>query len=91
MTDINLQDIDAVVRIIDAVSARGAFRGPELSSVGAVREKFAAYLQEQAVKQQAQQPAESVEEKAAEDEEKAAEDEGGEEESQPDLDLSKLD
>jgi len=57
MTDINLQDIDAVVRIIDTVSARGAFRGPELTAVGQVREKFAAVLQAEAEKQQAAAPA----------------------------------
>ena len=57
MTDINLQDIDAVVRIIDTVSARGAFRGPELTAVGQVREKFAAVLQAEAQKQQAAAPA----------------------------------
>ena len=57
MTDINLQDVDAVVRIIDTVTARGAFRGPELTAVGGVREKFAAVLQAEAAKQQAAQPA----------------------------------
>ena len=57
MTDINLQDVDAVVRIIDTVSARGAFRGPELTAVGQVREKFAAVLQAEAEKQQAAAPA----------------------------------
>jgi len=57
MTDINLQDIDAVVRIIDTVSARGAFRGPELTAVGQVREKFAGVLQAEAQKQQAAAPA----------------------------------
>lgn len=56
MTDINLQDVDAVVRIIDTVTARGAFRGPELTAVGGVREKFAAVLQAEAAKQQAAQP-----------------------------------
>ena len=57
MTDINLQDVDAVVRIIDTVTARGAFRGPELTAVGQVREKFAGVLQAEAAKQQAAQPA----------------------------------
>ena len=57
MTDINLQDVDAVVRIIDTVTARGAFRGPELTAVGGVREKFAAVLQAEQEKQQAAQAA----------------------------------
>ena len=50
---INLQDIDAVVRVIDAVCARGAIRGPELTSVGTLREKFAGILQEELDKQKA--------------------------------------
>ena len=57
MTDINIQDIDAVVRIIDTVTARGAFRGPELTAVGQVREKFASVVQAEAEKQQAAAPA----------------------------------
>lgn len=57
MTEINLQDVDAVVRIIDTVTARGAFRGPELTAVGGVREKFAAVLQAEQAKQQAAQTA----------------------------------
>lgn len=50
---ITVQDVDAVVRLIDAVSARGAIRGEELTAVGAVRAKFAAVLQEEMAKQQA--------------------------------------
>ena len=49
---ITVQDVDAVVRLIDAVSARGAIRGEELTAVGAVRAKFAAVLQEEMAKQQ---------------------------------------
>lgn len=46
MEDINLNraDIEAVVQIIDVVSERGAFKGGELASVGAVRQKYAAFL-----------------------------------------------
>jgi hypothetical protein len=51
-TAITVQDIDAVVRLIDAVSARGAIRGEELTAVGAIRAKFAAVLQEEMAKQQ---------------------------------------
>jgi len=68
MTDINLQDVDAVVRIIDTVTARGAFRGPELTAVGGVREKFAAVLQAEAAKQQAAQPAPAPAPEAANEE-----------------------
>ena len=50
---ITLQDIDAVVRIIDTVCARGAIRGQEMTAVGTLREKFGALLQVEADKQQA--------------------------------------
>lgn len=50
---ITLQDIDAVVRIIDTVCARGAIRGQEMTAVGSLREKFGALLQAEADKQQA--------------------------------------
>ena len=54
---ITLQDIDAVVRIIDTVCARGAIRGQEMTAVGTLREKFGALLQAEADKQQAGPPA----------------------------------
>ena len=50
---ITLQDIDAVVRVIDTVCARGAIRGQEMTAVGTLREKFGALLQVEADKQQA--------------------------------------
>jgi|TARA_R110000744_G_scaffold9378_2_gene30091 hypothetical protein len=50
---ITLQDIDAVVRVIDTVCARGAIRGQEMTAVGTLREKFGALLQAEADKQQA--------------------------------------
>jgi hypothetical protein len=37
---LNIQDLEAVVRIIDACSERGAFKGNEMASVGAVRERI---------------------------------------------------
>ncbi len=51
--DITIQDFDSVVRIIDIVTQRGAFRGEELASIGALREKFAVAVQ-QYVQQQEQ-------------------------------------
>lgn len=42
---LSLNDLAAVVRIIDICSKRGAFEGPELSSVGALREKFATFVE----------------------------------------------
>ena len=52
MSNITLQDFDAVVRMIDVVSARGAIRGNELTAVGTLREKFTSVLEEEIKKQQ---------------------------------------
>ncbi len=41
------QDLAGVVSIIDVCSARGAFRGEELSGVGRLRESFLAEVKEQ--------------------------------------------
>jgi uncharacterized small protein (DUF1192 family) len=64
-TQITLQDIDAVVRVIDAVCARGAIRGPELTSVGTLREKFAGILQEEVDRQKAAAEADAASSGAA--------------------------
>tara|TARA_R110000787_G_scaffold115568_3_gene225557 strand:- start:2402 stop:2671 length:270 start_codon:yes stop_codon:yes gene_type:complete len=72
---ITLQDIDAVVRIIDTVCARGAIRGQEMTAVGTLREKFGALLQAEADRQQAEAeaagppaaPPENVQDVAVED------------------------
>lgn len=42
---ISLGDIAACVHIIDIVSKRGAFEGPELADVGVVRNKLTAFLE----------------------------------------------
>ncbi len=42
---IGLQDIAACVQIIDIVTKRGAFEGSELSDVGTVRNRLAAFLE----------------------------------------------
>ena len=44
---LSLADLAAVVSIIDATTKRGAFEGPELETVGAVRNRFAAFVQAQ--------------------------------------------
>lgn len=41
---INIQDLQNVVRVIDAACERGAFKGSEMTSVGTVRDKVAAFL-----------------------------------------------
>ena len=38
---IDINDLVAVVQLIDVCSTRGAFRGEELATVGAMRTKFA--------------------------------------------------
>ena len=42
--DVNLGDFTAMLRIIDVASKRGAFEGPELSSVGTIRDRVAAFV-----------------------------------------------
>jgi hypothetical protein len=44
---IDINDIAAVVQLIDIVSTRGAFRGEELATVGAMRTKFAEIVKSQ--------------------------------------------
>lgn len=43
---ISLQDIQNILVLIDLVTQRGAFRGPELSSVGSLYEKLNKFVQE---------------------------------------------
>lgn len=55
-------DLAGVVRIIDACSERGAFKGPELESVGALRGKIAAFVEANSPK-----PEEPAEEETADE------------------------
>lgn len=43
---ISMQDIQNILVLIDLVTQRGAFRGPELASVGALYEKLNKFVQE---------------------------------------------
>ena len=57
---LTINDIAAAVQIIDIVTARGAFRGDELSQVGTIRDKYAAFIaaaQEQQAANEATQEA----------------------------------
>lgn len=47
-----LNDLAAVVQIIDIVSRRGAFEGTELTAVGALRTRFADFLKASTPKQE---------------------------------------
>lgn len=41
---ISLQDIAFMVKLIDICTKRGAFEGNELATIGAIREKFDAFV-----------------------------------------------
>ena len=43
---LNINDLLGAVKIIDACSERGAFRGNELANVGAVRDRLEAFAQD---------------------------------------------
>ena len=43
--NLNIGDLQSIVKIIDACSERGAFRGNEMASVGAVRDRIAAFAE----------------------------------------------
>lgn len=62
---ISLQDLQVLLQIVDLASSRGAFRGAELTQVGAIFDKLNAFLsfiavQQQAAKEQEEQSAESA-------------------------------
>lgn len=60
LPSITIQDFDAVVKIIDVCSTRGAIRGEEMAGVSSVREKFAAYVKDFVEKRQAAQAEQAV-------------------------------
>lgn len=57
---LTINDIAAVVQLIDIVTARGAFRGDELTQVGALRDKYAAFVKAAQEEQTAEVAEESV-------------------------------
>jgi len=63
---LSLADLAAVVQIIDTTTKRGAFEGAELEVVGAVRNRFAAFVEAQ------QKATEEAEAASATDEDGAA-------------------
>lgn len=58
---LSVQQIAAVVQIIDLSSERGAFRGSELSAVGNIRDSFAAFVEFHVPKEENQTDAPSTE------------------------------
>ena len=57
---LNIGDLMSIIKIIDACSERGAFKGNEMGSVGAVRDRIAAFAE-------ANQPVEEPQENGNED------------------------
>jgi hypothetical protein len=54
-TQITVADLDSIKNIINLASTRGAFRGEELSQVGTVYDKLAAFLEAVIAQAQAQE------------------------------------
>ena len=54
---ISLSDLQLLLQIVDLASTRGAFRGPELTQVGAIFDKLNAFLSFIAEQQQAKDDA----------------------------------
>jgi hypothetical protein len=64
--DLNVGDMNAVLRIIDVVTERGAFKGEELSSIGNVRDRVAAFVNYHTPKSQEGETKETSDEAATE-------------------------
>ncbi len=61
-TSISLNDLQVLANIVDLATQRGAFRGNELSQVGAVFDKLSAFLAQVAAAQAEQEGGEASEE-----------------------------
>jgi hypothetical protein len=60
-TQITITDLDIIRNVIDLASSRGAFRGAELTQVGAVFDKLNNFLNEIVAQAEAQQEADTTE------------------------------
>ena len=58
--EINLGDFSVMIAIIDTVSKRGAFEGPELSDVGTLRTRLAQFIEFHQPKDDAGNPADGA-------------------------------
>jgi len=54
-TQITIEDLDTIKNIIDLACTRGAFRGGEISQVGAVYDKLNSFLEAVIAQAQAQE------------------------------------
>jgi len=66
-TSISLQDLQVLANIVDLATQRGAFRGNELSQVGAVFDKLSAFLSQVAAAQAEQAEGEEAPEEGTEE------------------------
>jgi len=66
-TSISLNDLQVLANIVDLATQRGAFRGNELSQVGAVFDKLSAFLQQVAAAQAEQAEGEGAPEEGTEE------------------------
>jgi len=58
---LTLNDMAAVVQIIDVVTKRGAFEGTELEAVGVLRNRFAKFVEAKSPKQEESEGVEKTE------------------------------
>lgn len=58
-TQITIADLDTLKNVVDLASSRGAFRGAELTQVGAIYDKLMAFLNGVIAQAQAQQEADA--------------------------------
>lgn len=61
---LGIQDLAAMVQVIDVCSKRGAFEGPELESVGVLRGRLVKFIEANKPPEE-EKPAEATEEPAA--------------------------
>lgn len=66
-TSISLNDLQVLANIVDLATQRGAFRGNELSQVGAVFDKLSAFLAQVAAAQAEQTEGEGAPEEGTEE------------------------
>ena len=66
-TSISLNDLQVLANIVDLASQRGAFRGNELTQVGAVFDKLSAFLAQVAAAQAEQAEGEGAPEEGTEE------------------------
>jgi hypothetical protein len=63
---ISLQDLQVLLQIVDLASSRGAFRGPELTQVGAIFDKLNSFLSFISEQQKSKAEAQVADESAGE-------------------------